>query len=145
METPSDCPAARLHRWARPTTLALAAVGAWYQSIPVMLSGLLGLVALAVHLVRLKESRSFKLQSEQEMVAVQTHLERAMMLALGVCSVMLTLHLLWLHQLNLALMLVVTAAITKTVWNVIYLGKPGVGSSLTTLTLTVALLWSLDL
>lgn len=141
----SGCPAARLHSWARPTTLATAAVGAWNQSLPIMLLGLLGLVALTVHLIRLKESRSIKLQSEQEMVAVQTHLERAMMLALGICGAMLTLHLLWLHQLSLALTLVVTAAITKTVWNVIYLGKPGLGNSLTTFTLTVALLWAFGL
>ncbi|MBY5981900.1 hypothetical protein [Ferrimonas balearica] len=145
MANTADCPAARLHRWARPTTLVIAALGAWIQSIPVMLLGLTGLVVLAVHLVRLKESRSFKLQSEQEMVAAQTHLEQAMMLALGICGTMLTLHLLWLHQLNLALMLVVTAAITKTVWNVIYLGRPGLGSSLITLTLTVSLLWTLTL
>ncbi|MBY6188034.1 hypothetical protein KUV89_15550 [Marinobacter hydrocarbonoclasticus] len=145
MVKPADCPAARLHRWARPTTLVIAALGAWNQSIPVMLLGLTGLICLTIHLLKLKESRSFKLQSEHEMVMVQTHLERAMMLALGVCGTMMTLHLLWLHQLNLALMLVVTAAITKTVWNVIYLGRPGLGSSLITLTLTITLLWSFSL
>ncbi|MBY5994170.1 hypothetical protein [Ferrimonas balearica] len=118
-------------------------MGAWNQSIPMMMAGLLGLVALTIHLLRLRETQSMLLQSEMEMVAIQSNLERAMTLALGVCGTVMTLHLLWLHQLSLALLLVATAAITKTVWNIINLGRPGLGASLTTLTLTVAVIWTI--
>ncbi len=130
---PSHCPAARLHSWARPLVIALSGLGAWWQNIALMVLGVCALVALLWYSLNSPETGSAMLDSERDMVADQGRLERCLTALLGILLVVLLLHLLWMHQLRLALMIATTASCTKVVWNILHIGKPGLSAALTTL------------
>ncbi|SHI21514.1 hypothetical protein [Ferrimonas marina] len=135
------CPAARLHFWARPLVIVLCCTSAWFQVIPLMVLGLLAWCGLTWHLFHTEQTQSAQLQTERAMVELQSGLERVATALFGVLAVTLILHLLWMHQLRLALILMTTAACVKVVWNVIHLGRPGVPASLAIMLSAGSLYW----
>ncbi|GAA5192528.1 hypothetical protein [Ferrimonas gelatinilytica] len=131
--TQSYCPAARLHAWARPLVVTLSAVGAWNQSVILAGLGVIALSALIWHSLKGGETDSRMLNSERGMVAEQGRMEHCLTALAALLLVTVLLHLLWMHQLRLALMIATTASCTKVVWNILHVGKPGFSASITTL------------
>ncbi|GAA4886378.1 hypothetical protein GCM10023333_19680 [Ferrimonas pelagia] len=106
-----------------------------------MLLSLMALMALTWHVFHADHSGSAMLESEREMVALQSRTERLLTAVIGILAVVLILHLLWMHQLRIALVLLTTACCIKVVWNIIHWGRPGIPTFVATLAGAASLFW----